>query len=164
VRSYLRLYAPATPADVKTFLGSTLAVVQAHWPADAVPVPVALPSGRERRAWALPADAAALECPPAPPAVRLLPPNDAFLKAGDRDVLVPGPLQQKAIWRVLGSPGVLLLDAVPAGVWRPRTSGRRLGLTVEPFVPLTPAARTALREEAERMAAVRGLTLGSLTA
>ena len=162
VRAYLHLYGPATPGDVKTFLGSTLAAVTTYWPADAVPVGVAT-SGATRRAWALPDRLAALTDPPLPPPVRLLPPNDPLLKAGDRDVLVPDRGEQKAVWRVLGSPGVVLVEAVPAGIWRPRTSGGRLDLAVESFAPLPPSARRALPAEAERMAAVRGLRLGRLT-
>jgi len=169
VRAYLHLYAPATPADVRTFLGASLAVVKAHWPADAVPVRVTTGTGSSRtgtgarQAWALPDDVATLSDPPTPPHVRLLPPNDAVLKAGDRDLLVPDRTRQKVIWRVLGSPGVLLLDAEPAGVWRPRATGGRLDLTVEPFTPLPATAHAALEVEAERMAAVRGLRLARLT-
>jgi hypothetical protein len=163
VRGYLHLYGPATPADVKTFLGCTTAAAKANWPADVVPVEVDLGDGSTRQAWALPADLAVLENPPEPPAARLLPPNDAFGKASDREVLVPDKAEQKAIWRVLGSPGVLLADAVPAGIWRPKASATRLDLTVETFAPLACEPRAAVAEEAERLAAVRGLTLGKLT-
>jgi hypothetical protein len=157
-RAYLHLYGPATPADLKTFLGCTLAVAKAIWPDDAVPVTV-----EGRRAWALPEDVDDLTDPPEPPAVRLLPPNDAFLKAGDRAVLAPDRLEQKAIWKVIGSPGVLLVDAVPAGVWRPRATAKRLDLTVEPFAPLPPATRAAVAREHARLAAVRHLSPGPLT-
>jgi hypothetical protein len=158
VREYVRRYPPATPAAVKAFLGCTPAVAKAHWPADAVPVTVA-----GRPGWALPESLDALTAPPPPPDVRLLPPNDAFLKAGDRDVLVPDRGEQKAIWRILGSPGALLVDALPAGIWRARTSGRKLSVTVEPFAPLPAGRRRALAAEAERMADVRGLVLDALT-
>jgi Winged helix DNA-binding domain len=157
VRAYLRLFAPAAPADVKAFLGTTSAVVKAHWPDDAVPVRV---DGRS--AWALPAEVELLADPPRPPDVRLLPPNDLFLKAGDRDVLVPDTAERKAMFKVLGNPGVLLVDGVPAGVWRPKASGRRLDVTVETFGPLPDRTRTRVTEEAERMATVRDLTLGTV--
>jgi len=162
VREYLHRYGPATPADVKAFLGSTLAVLRAHWPDDVEPVAVRA-GDAVRTAWALAGDVAALHDPPPAPDVRLLPPNDPFLKAGDRNVLVPDRAEQKAIWRILGAPGALLVGALPAGTWRARTSGRRLQVAVEPFAPLTPAARSAVEAEAERMATVRGLTLQSLT-
>jgi hypothetical protein len=157
-RAYLHLYGPAVPADLATFLGCTPAVAKAVWPDDAVPVSV-----DGRRAWALPEDVDALAGPPTPPDVRLLPPNDAFLKAGDRAVLVPDRSEQKAIWKVLGSPGVLLVDAVPAGIWRPKATAKRLDLTVEPFVPLDGATRRAVAREHSRLATVRSLTPGTLT-
>lgn len=62
------------------------------------------------------------------------------------------------------------LDRVPArggndvvALWRPRTSGRRLRLAVEPWSRLTKPIRTALEEQAERLTAHRGVTLAGIT-
>jgi hypothetical protein len=153
LRSFLHLYGPAVPADARTFFSAGTAAVAQSWPADAVEVTV-----ERRRAWALPEDLPALADPPPPPQVRLLPPNDPFLKASDRGLLVPDRGEQKQIWRILGSPGVLLLDAAPAGTWRPKASAKRLELTVSSFVPLGAATVALIEAEAERMATVRGLS------
>lgn len=40
IRNYLRFLGPATPKDVAGFLDTSVAVVKAHWPEDAVPVQV----------------------------------------------------------------------------------------------------------------------------
>jgi hypothetical protein len=158
LRDFLHLYGPATPADATTFFAASSAAVAKNWPSDTVQVSVG-----KRPAWALPEDLPALTDPPAPPRVRLLPPNDPFLKAADRAVLVPDRAEQKQIWRPLGSPGVLLLDALPAGIWRPRTSGKRLEVTVSAFVPLPAGISALLEAEADRMAAVRGLSTAQVT-
>ncbi len=47
-------------------------------------------------------------------------------------------------------------------LWRPRTSGNRLRLTIEPWRRLEPAERTAVEEQAERLAVHRGVTLAGL--
>jgi hypothetical protein len=37
------------------------------------------------------------------------------------------------VWRVIGSPGIVLADGRLAALWRPKKSGRRLELAVEPL-------------------------------
>jgi hypothetical protein len=162
VRAYLHRFGPATPSDAAAFLGASLGAVRAAWPDDVTAVTVS-GVGPPRVASALDADLPVLLDPPDPPAIRLLPPNDGFLKAGDRAVLVPERDRQKAIWRIMGSPGVVLADAVPAGTWRAKASGKRLELSVEIFTPLDPEQRSALDDEAARLTAVRGLTPGRVT-
>ncbi|HEX2807010.1 MAG TPA: crosslink repair DNA glycosylase YcaQ family protein [Kineosporiaceae bacterium] len=158
VRAFLHLYSPAVPSDAKTFFSASTSSIASSWPPDAVEVTV-----QGRRAWAMPEDLARLVDPPAPPAARLLPPNDPFLKAADRGLLVPDRAEQKQIWRTLGSPGVLLLDAMPAGTWRPKTSGKRLEVIVSAFGPLPAGILALLEAEAGRMAAVRDLSAAHVT-
>lgn len=50
-------------------------------------------------------------------------------------------------------------DTGPDGA---RTSGQRLRLAVEPWTRLTKPVRTALEEQAERLAAHRGVTLAGI--
>jgi hypothetical protein len=57
---------------------------------------------------------------------------------------------------VLGRPGALFVDGDVVGTWRPKTSGSKLTLTVEAFVPLPASTWTAIEDEADRVAAVRG--------
>ena len=88
--------------------------------------------------------------------MRLLPRSDPWLLARDRELLVPDGARRKALWKVLGSPGGLLVDGEVVGTWRVRTSGARIDLTVETFEDLPRRARRDLDDEAERLAAGRG--------
>ena len=150
VRAYLRLFGPATPKQVAGYLDSTVAEVTRHWPADAEPVAV---EGDQRSV--LPGT----EPPARPRTTRLLAPFDPYLQVRDRELLVPDrPV--KELWPVLGRPGAVLVDGEVAGTWRPTTKAGRLALTVTPWRPFD---RHAVEEQAERMAAARGLGPGGVT-
>jgi hypothetical protein len=146
-RAYLRLHGPATPQQVAAYLDAPVKDVQAHWPADAVQVSV---DGEHR--WVLAEDVDRLGAGPVS-ATRLLGPFDPYLQTRDRALLVPDPVRAKDVWRILGRPGGVLVDGEIAGTWRPRKSGRRLGVQVQLWrdVPLA-----SLEAEASRLAAVRG--------
>jgi hypothetical protein len=155
VRGYLRLLGPAAPAHVAGYLDAPLAEVRARWPADAVEVDV----DGERR-WLLDDDATRLALEAGTPdAVRLLGGYDLFLQAKDRDLLVAAPDRRKVLWPVLGRPGAVLAGAELGGLWRARKAGKRVSVTVTAWSPVD---RAALTEQAERLAAFRGLTLASL--
>ncbi len=158
VRGYLRLLGPATPQHVAQHLDAPLAEVKARWPTDVVEVRV---DGQTR---SLLADDTArlLESrdarPPAGgPHVRLLAPFDLFLQARDRATLVPDAARAKALWPVLGRPGAVLVDGELVGLWRPRQQGRALRVSVEPWRALDTAARAGVEQQAERLAAHRGV-------
>jgi hypothetical protein len=156
VRSYLRLHGPATPQQVAGYLDAPVKDVHAHWPEDAVDVRV----DGERR-WALAADVAAPDGGPVR-VTRLLGPFDPYLQTRDRSLLVPDPAHAKDLWRTLGRPGGVLVDGEVAGTWRPRKSGQRLTVTVELWRQVRATVRTELREQAERLAACRGVTLAGV--
>lgn len=94
----------------------------------------------------------------APPfeGVRLLPPGDPFLRGGDRELLVPDPDRRKEVWKILGNPGALVVDAEVVGTWRAKKRGKALQVTVEPWGRLRGGARDEAAEEAERIARARG--------
>lgn len=153
IETYLRFLGPAGPGEVAKYLGSTTTAIKAVWPsAGLTEVRVA-----GRRAW-LPSSAAGLLESVAPPrGVRWLPPMDPLLQARDRELLVPGRERQKEVWRILGNPGVLLVDGEIAGVWRARMAGRkRVDLTVTTFEKLTGAQVALVEEEAAQVARARG--------
>ncbi|MEV0456350.1 winged helix DNA-binding domain-containing protein [Catellatospora methionotrophica] len=156
VRAYLRLLGPATPKHVAGYLDAPVKDVQAHWPDDVVEVTV---DGEKR--WLLAADEQALDAP-ATGATRLLGPFDLFLQAKDRSTLVPDEARAKQLWPVLGRPGAVLSGGELVGVWRPRKSGRKFTVAVEPWVPMAAATRTAITEQAERLAAHRQVELTSV--
>jgi hypothetical protein len=149
--AYLRLLGPATPAEVADYCAVRRADLQQHWPDGLAEVSV-----DGRTAW-LPADAVdAVRAAPDPEVVRLLGPFDPWVQARDRDLIVPDRSRHKALWPVLGRPGVVLADGEIVATWRTRSSGTKLSISVEPFAPLGPAVRRAIGEEAERVAGVRG--------
>ncbi|HEU4547333.1 MAG TPA: crosslink repair DNA glycosylase YcaQ family protein, partial [Microlunatus sp.] len=151
IRGCLRLLGPATPAEVAGFLDTTPTVIKAHWPDDAVEVRV-----EGRRKWLLG------EVLQAAPAVRLLGPYDLLVQGKDRDLLVPEAAHRKQLWPALGRPGPVLADSEIVGWWRPRAKGSKLDLEVALWRSKA-VTRKAIDEQAERLAAHRGLRLGSIS-
>jgi hypothetical protein len=150
VRAYLRLLGPATPQHVAGYLDAPVKDVKAHWPDDVTEVSL----DGERR-WLLAADAARLDDPTPRPTL-LLAPFDLYLQARDRSLLVPDADHGKDLWRTLGRPGGVLSGGEIAGTWRARKAGVAVTVSVELW---SPADRTAIEEQAERLAAFRGLPL-----
>lgn len=151
IRSYLTYLGPAGPGEVAGYLGARRADLAPLWPDDLAEARV-----DGRAAW-LPADALdRAESAPEPDVVRLLGPFDPYLQARDRDLIVPDRAMHKALWPVIGRPGVVLVEGEVVGVWRPKSSARRLTLTVEAVTPLAPSAWARIEEEAARVAEVRG--------
>jgi len=107
------------------------------------------------RGYVLEADRAALERPDPVSGIRLLPNKDAFLQARDRELLFPDPAHKKAVFPMLGGPGVVLSDALPVGTWRGAAKGKRYEVKVTPFARLPKATISQLEGEAERVALAR---------
>jgi hypothetical protein len=156
IRTCLRLLGPATPKLVADYLDAPVKDVKAAWPPDAVEVTVA---GETR--WVLDADRDRLAAGPAK-TTRLLGPFDLFLQARDRSLLVGEPARVKELWPVLGRPGAVLVDSEIAGSWRPRQSGDKLRLRVQLWTDVSRAARAAIGEQAEALAAYRGVKLSGV--
>jgi hypothetical protein len=153
IRAYLRLLGPATPQHVAGYLDAPVKDVKARWPADAVEVSV---HGEQR--WLLADDVDRLD-DAAPDVSRLLAPFDLYLQARDRSLLVPHPERAKDLWRMLGRPGGVLTGGEIVGTWRARKAGAAVAVSVDLWEP---ADRDAIAEQAEQLAAFRGLRLASL--
>lgn len=154
VLAYLRGHGPAGPSDAAGSLGLRPADVRAAWPAGLAEVDV------DGRRASLPEDLVdgLVDGPPAA-GVRLLPPSDPWLQSRDRDLVVPDAARRTEVWKVIGSPGVVLVDGEVTGVWRPTASGRRLTLQLTPWRAFSAAERAEVEQEAAVVAAVRGLAL-----
>ncbi len=155
VRAYLRLLGPATPNLVAGYLDAPVRDVRARWPDDAVEVDV----DGERR-WLLAESLGLLGEPPR--GTRLLAPFDLHLQARDRSLLVEDGARARDLWRTLGRPGGVLVDGEVVGIWRARRAGSALAIEVTAWNGAGPVTRRAVEEQAERLAAFRGLRLRSL--
>lgn len=153
LRRYLHCYAPTTAGHFAEWAGITKPDANERWKvvaADLVPV------HGDRKGFVLEEDLDALERPPASEGVRLIPAKDAFIQARDRDLLFPEPAHRKAVFPIIGGPGVVLHAATPVGTWRGAAKGRGYEVTVQPFSRLTKGAWADIEGEAERVARARG--------
>jgi len=174
VRGYLRFFGPATVREVAAYVDAPARDVEAHWPDDAVEVVVTdveptLLRGRPEPRWMLAEDLATASSlpdggarPAAGDGVHLLGPFDPYVQLRDRTTLVPDAAAQKDLWRTLGRPGAVATGGEVLGTWRPRASGRRLTVRVEPWAPLDAATWAGVEASAERLAAHRGVTLAGV--
>ena len=150
---YLTFLGPATPAEFAGYLEARRRDVEQHWPEGLAEVEV------DGRTACLPeAQLDALRAAPDAELVRLLGPFDPFLQARDRTLIVPDASVHKLLWPVLGRPGVLIVDGEVAGVWRTKTAGPKLTITVEALGPLPKAVWAKVESEAQRVAEARGAT------
>ena len=160
VRAYLHHLGPGTPTQVAAYLDAPAADVIARWPTDAREL-----SLDGATTWLLEPDLAVLAATnsvrgtPESGVVRLLGPFDPLLQARDRALLVPDEARRADLWRALGRPGAVLADGEIVGTWRPRASGTRLRIELDPWVPWHPALVDAVGREREKLALHRGLAL-----
>lgn len=166
IRNHLRFFGPARSDDVAAFLDAPRRVVEAHWPADAVPVRLRDAEQRKARPrFVLAADVDELlaGADGMGTGVRLLGPFDPYLQLRDRDLLVADEALRRELWRILGRPGAVLDRGELRGTWRPRTSGRKLQVAVTAWAALSAPTRRAVEAEAQRLAEQRGVTLSGVT-
>lgn len=161
VRGYLRFFGPASVKDAAAYLDAAAAAVTAHWPADVEKVQV---EGLRGERFVLADDLEALVAAGRRPqtAVRLLGPYDPWLQARDRELIVADAGHRKALWPVLGRPGAVAVDGDVVGLWRPKSSGVKLTLRLEPWTRLSAETAAAVEAEVERLAAHRGQRLAGV--
>ena len=159
IRNHLRFFGPTTMADVAAYLDAPKREVTAHWPADVEEVTV---DGTKRFLLAADVDAVQ-EVPDATGTVRLLGPFDPYLQLRDRQLLVADATRRKDVWRTIGRPGAVVVDGEVLGTWRPKTSAEKLTVTVDLWRRPRPGERSKLDEQAERLAAFRGVGLKAVT-
>ena len=99
-------------------------------------------------------DMAALQAPPPPRGLRLLPAEDPFLAQRDRATLLPDRRHQAQVWEAPVRPGVVLWDGWPVATWQAGTQDRTLVVDVSPLADRTldVRVRRALDEEAAGLA------------
>jgi hypothetical protein len=82
--------------------------------------------------------------------------DDPFLAQRDRATLLPDKARQRAVWRPVGSPGLVLMTGRAVGTWRAQGAGGRLRVTVDLFGSLGDKQRTAVEHAASLIAPFRG--------
>ena len=161
-RRFLHCYGPSTserfaewtgrsPKDAKTAFGLL---------ADEL---VQVDLGAKQRGWLLASDTKALESPPSPSGVRLLPMRDPYLHQRDRATVLPDATARKKVWQSVSGPGAVLVGGEIVGTWRSRMERSRLRVEVEPFGQLTRGVRDEIEAEANRVALVRGSETAEVT-
>jgi hypothetical protein len=144
-RRFLRSLAPSTPEEFAWWSG------------------VALPDARQtfrtlekelvevdvegRKSWVLKSDRLAVERTASVATVRLLPPGDPYLAAGDRKLLLPETRFRSELWPKSVWPGALLVYGELAGTWR-----RQAGwVTIRPWRRLKSEIREVVEREVDAM-------------
>jgi hypothetical protein len=148
---FLHTYGPARPSDFREWFGVDV-------PLEVVDVEEVDVEGH--RAFVLAGDT---NSPELEKSVRLLPEYDVYVMGfREREHLVParvrGQVAAHGRGRYEGPAGVrfLLADGVAAGLWERKKSAKRVELTASPAGRIN---RTALKAEAERLAAFLGVEL-----
>ena len=162
LRTYLRAYAPATPADYARWTGMRLRDVRAVWAraGDAI-VPVTVDGGAS---FALREDVEELASPTAAASsVRLLPHFDSYLLGHRERTHLVAATHHRTVYRDQGwiSP-VVLVDGAVAGTWSGTVQGGALHVEVRPIRRISSRLRAGVRDEAERLANFDRLPLGRL--
>ena len=172
VRRFLAAYAPASEAEIGTWLASAPADLRTSLEALRPEMEEVEVGGDGQRRWRL-SDSdgpAGGDLPPPRPTLRLLPQYDSYvLGHRQRARLVP-PAAKERIARdpkgrlehVVGV-SVVLVDGVVGGLWWRTTKSRRLQVTVEPTTGLGPEHLQLLDGEVARVAAFLGVEDAALT-
>ena len=161
-RRYLGAYGPATPADfARWFAPGWRAAARTAWAGLAGElIPVSIEGAR---ADALATDVRALSRA-ARTSVQLLPPFDPYVMGHQtRDHLFERKHAPK-VSRVAGwISAVVLVDGRVIGTWTYAVAGTTLRVTVAPFRPLSPRARSAVDLRAHEIARAMGLRSAEVT-
>lgn len=151
VRRFLWLHGPATADDLADWAGISTSYARRCWGLVEDEVePVDTDRGR---AWVMGLND--LRDPPDPGPTRLVPADDPLLQSPDRASLVPERVHQRAVWRSVANPGVVVADHTVVGTWRGRTRGRRFDITISPFDGHA-IALDEVEPDARRIALARG--------
>jgi hypothetical protein len=153
-RRFVHAYGPAGPRLFAAWIGISPAEARERFEALGPElVPVRLDGAP---AVMLADDLDLLDDVPLAAGARLLPAGDPFLALRDRATLLPGRPQQRAVWRPVGSPGLVLTTGRPVGTWRASIAKSKLRVTVEAFTGLGDRQRTAIEQAAATIAPFRG--------
>ncbi len=160
VRKFLHSYGPTTREALGEWLGCSPRQAARLWAGlseEMVPVRAA---GRD--CWMLEADVEALrEAEDDGERLLLLGAHDPYLGLRDRALILEDPKHQRAVWKTVGEPGVVLRGGRVAGTWTVKTRKEQMDVSMIIWGGAAPAERRTLEEQAEAYAAFRLRRLGS---
>jgi Winged helix DNA-binding domain len=155
LRAYLYAYGPSTPEWFARWLAAPKSWADGAF--SSLGDGIAEVEVEGTRAWILVDDRGFPDGPSQ--GVRLLPYFDAYTIAWQpREVMFPGRAAERALASgQAGTVPVLLVDGVVAGVWRQRTTAKKLAIMVEPFGDVRSSERDELDVQVARLGEIWGL-------
>lgn len=160
VRRFLHCYGPAVPDSFMAWLGSSGQQARRLWNSireELEPVLVG-----KKTCYMLSEDMESLLHPvESVERLMLLGAHDPYLDIRDRAVILENPTLQKAVWKIVANPGVILKGGRAAGTWKTKTGKEKLDISMTLFEPLNAQELKNLKQLAEEYAAFRLLDLKS---
>lgn len=153
VLSFLGCYAPATPQALAEWMGLPVVLARSVWAS--VEKHLVTVDFLDKPAWILAKDLPALVNARPPSGLRLLPAQDPFLQQ-PRNLLLSEKRFHPLVWRMIGKPGVILVNGRIAGIWRSVKKGKKRAVTLTAFGKLAGPAKKAAEAEARDLARVQG--------
>ena len=152
LRRYLHAYGPSTRGDFASWIGVRSREGESWWNLledELTEVDFG------RRTWVLTEDLDALQSPPTPTGVRLLPPRDPYVQGRDRETIIDKQFHSD-VFKTVGEPGTVLVDGRIIGTWRARKKGKNLSVSVTAFGRLSAHTKKSVEAEAKKVASLRG--------
>ncbi len=153
VERYLKFHGPSTPRGFAKWAGINAAEALEFWSLveeDLVDV-----GGVNGPVWLLKRNAPGFASTGAPKGIHLIPPMDPFLGLSDRETLIEDKSLHSRVWRMIGNPGVLLVDGEIAALWKSQKKGKLLRFSFEAGSRVTRPLRLRAEQEAERIGGFR---------
>lgn len=158
VRKFLHSYGPAVKSSFMAWLGSSKAQADRLW--NAVADEMEPVSVRGKTCQMLSADMKhLLQSGKAGDRLMLLGAHDPYLDIKDKSVILENQLFQRAVWKTVANPGVIIKGGRITGIWKTKTQKDKLVLAMTLFAPISAAERKKLVGLSEEYAMFRLLNL-----
>ena len=160
VRRFLHCYGPSAPAQFQAWLGCSPRQARRLW--DGAAEELVSVETEEGRRWLLAADLEDLKAGEEGDRLLLLGPHDPYLDLRDRDLVLEDRARQRAVWRTVSNPGVILRGGRIIGIWTAKSAGGRLDMELVLWEQAGSDALAELKCRAEEYAAFRGAPIRRL--
>jgi hypothetical protein len=160
VRRFLKYYGPSSPGGFATWAGISSALAKEFFKLlDDEGELVEVEAEHAKGTLAiLRRDLPALKRSKPVEGVWVLMPRDPILNLPDRELLAADKKTQQKLWRMIGNPGVLLVDGELAGTIKIQKKGTRLDLGFDLWEKISKAQREQVEQQVRRLAPARGCT------